>query len=226
MKQDWAFERQFVARNSHARVICVDPSVGARLFARQILESTTGLVASRVSGRRRDARKHAAVLRRSVDYFSFFGRRHRHLRLRVAASPGSGAITLAHLLDRARPSRPHSAFVKMDIEGSEYDVVPHILECEQRINCLVAEFHRISERCAAFDAAITALRSRFHIVHVHGNNYGGYASAIEFPDVIEMTFVNRALLPGELVPSRERYPRQGLDRPNKPSQPDFELRFD
>ena len=226
VKQDWAFERAFVRRNRAARVIGVDPSVTPALFARQIPSSLWRTVASAATGKRREARKQARVLARSLDYFLFFRGRHRHLALRAAASPGPSAVTLDELLSLAAPGpdQDHAVFLKIDIEGGEYALVPAVVAAARRVGVLVIEFHDIGRRAPAFNAAIASLRACFTIVHVHGNNYGGVSPDAEFPEVVELTLVNRQLA-GPDRPSPHHYPRAGLDFPNQPSRPDYALRF-
>jgi hypothetical protein len=227
VKQDWSFERAFVAANAQTRVIGVDPSVGPALFARQILSNAAGVVAAALTGRRRERRRHAAVFSRSIDYFRFFGRRHRHLRRRVVGTPRAGSdVSLDDLLESVAQAPPLGVVLKMDIEGGEYDVVPHVAAHAARFACVVVEFHGIGRRPARFVDAITALESGFRIVHVHGNNYGEYVPAVGLPDVLEVTWLSTELMPGTPPPSPHRYPRAGLDWPNTPSRPDIELGFD
>lgn len=226
VKQDWSFERAFVAANARVRVVGVDPSVGPGLFARQIVDNAAGIVIAALSGRRRARRRRAAVLSRSIDYFRFFGGRHRHLRRRVVGAPRDASdVSLADLLESAAQAPPLGVFLKMDIEGGEYDVVPHVAAHAARFACVVVEFHGIGRRPARFADAISALESGFRIVHVHGNNYGEYVAAVGLPDVLETTWLSLELLPGATTPSPHRYPRAGLDWPNTPSRPDLDLRF-
>jgi hypothetical protein len=227
VKQDWSFERAFVAANARSRVIGVDPSVGPALFARQIATNAAGIVAAALSGRQRERRRRAAVLSRSIDYFRFFGRRHRHVRRRAVGAPRAASdISLGGLLDDVAQAPPLGVFLKMDIEGGEYDVVPHVAAHAARFAAVVVEFHGIGRRPARFVDALDALESGFRIVHVHGNNYGGYAPEVGLPDVLEVTWLNLELLPGPTTASPHRYPRPGLDWPNTPSRPDLDLRFD
>ena len=227
VKQDWSFERDFVARNPQARVVGVDPSVGPGLFARQAIASLKGLAGAVAPTRRRERRRHAAVLARSIDYFRFFGPRHRHLRLRVAAEGDEETtVTLAQLLARVGDGlAPYSVFLKMDIEEGEYEVMPQVAAHADRLNCVVVECHAIGRRARQFEEAVERLGTRFRIAHVHANNYGGYADAVGLPEVLEVTFVNEALLSGPAEPSPHAYPRPGLDWPNAPSRPDVELDF-
>ena len=66
------------------------------------------------------------------------------------------------------------------------------------------------------------LSTRFFVVHVHGNNYSPYAiiSNVPFPEVLEVTLVNRNNL--EASVSHEFFP-SALDYPNTSSRPDLIL---
>jgi hypothetical protein len=226
MKQDWSFEKDFVAAGAGARVIGVDPSVGPQLFARQIVLSLFKILGGGLGGKRRSIRKHVAVLRNSLDYFWFFGVRHRHVRKRVSGTLSATDITLARLLEIANAEGRHGVFLKMDVEGSEYAVIPDIVSCEGRINGIVAEFHDLSRKPAVFNRAIAQLLQHFRIVHIHGNNYSTYDSQLDFPNAVEITFVNTALHADAPTPSPREYPTPGLDFPNLQTRPDYRLRFE
>lgn len=224
VKADWSFERAFHAVCG-ARVIGVDPSVGPGFFARTIGAGTVAMLTHALSDRRR-ARKEARRVRNAVDYFRFFMLRHRHVRKAVAGTAGPRAITLPSLLQMAAPPAPHSVFLKMDIEGSEYALIDALVDCHESFSGIVAEFHHLHRRPGAFDRAITRLLQHFVIVHVHGNNYGPCDPETGFPDVVEVTLVHAALMPRPLRAVAHEYPRPGLDRPNSPARPDYRLVFE
>ena len=104
-----------------------------------------------------------------------------------------------------------NVFVKMDIEGSEYEVVPDIVAHHQRINGVAVEFHYIDRDPSRFNAAIARLRERFQIVHIHASDAGDYAEATGYPAFLEITFLNRTLFSGPPRPTGATYPRAGLD---------------
>jgi hypothetical protein len=223
MRRDWAFEKAFVAANGAVRVIGVDPSVGPRFFARRLAHGAAGLIKS--GGFNRRMRKHhGAMLRNAIDYFWFFGLRHRHIAVSVADRDDSVHLTIGSLVTLAAETE-HRIFLKMDIEGGEYGIVPEIVRHHASINCVVAEFHRVGQRATLFNEAVVTLQQRFEIVHLHGNNYRPYDTSHDFPDTVEMTLVNRALMAEPIVAATCEYPCAGLDFPNNPSLPDYQLRF-
>lgn len=117
-----------------------------------------------------------------------------------------------------------SIFLKMDIEGGEYNLIDSICDHNHRIVGLVAEFHGVgttSHHC--FLEAIPKLQTCFDIVHVHGNNSGPLTSCT-LPEYLEITFLRRDLCVDK-TPRRDFYLRD-LDRANDANAPDYEMYFD
>lgn len=225
MKEDWSFETAVFAANPGIRVIGVDPSVTPGSFAVQIIRSGRQWVSSAFRGERRTRTRHASRLRNSLHYFWFFGVKHRHVVARVTAADRPGTVSIRTLIDRTG-ERERRVFLKMDIEGGEYDVVEDVVARQDRINCVVGEFHRIGKKAATFNDALASLQTAFQVVHVHGNNYRPFDVEHGLPDTLEITFLNRALMPRDCPSATCRYPRLGLDFPNRPNAPDYALSFD
>jgi hypothetical protein len=224
MKEDWSFEVAFLNANPAVRVIGVDPSVGPRFFGAQAVRGAAGWVSSVARGERKRTR-HLTRLRTALHYFWFFGVRHRHVVARLTSADGPGTVSVGALIEQAGADE-RRVFLKMDIEGGEYDVVDDLIAHEDRINCIVGEFHRIGQKAVAFNTALAALQRAFAVVHVHGNNYRPFDADNGVPDTVEITLLNRALMPADAAETPWPYPRPGLDFPNRPNAPDYALRFD
>jgi hypothetical protein len=92
-------------------------------------------------------------------------------------------------------------FVKMDIEGNEYDTLPEVLENANNITGIAMEMHfygDVQQFKKAF-SLFSALSKDFILVHIHGNS----SSPNEFtaknvkgsiPRVIELSYINKNLL--------------------------------
>lgn len=225
MKEDWSFELAFLAANPAIRVIGVDPSVPPAFFAAQAIRSGRDWVSSVFRGGGPKRARHLARLRNSLHYFWFFRIRHRHVVARVTGADGPGSVSVGTLIKQAGQGE-RRVFLKMDIEGGEYDVVDDLVTHEDHINCIVGEFHRIGKKAASFNAALAALQRAFQVVHVHGNNYRPFDADNQVPDTVELTLLNRALMPVDAGETTCTYPRPDLDFPNRPNAPDYALRFD
>lgn len=146
-----------------------------------------------------------------------------HRRKVVPVAEDSG-VSLAQAVALAGPE----CLVKMDIEGDEWPVIAAASEADlgmaAQLVCEFHDFHRAHDdswyACAM--ACLTKLNAVFDLVHVHANNYGRLLCAgnVPFPEILEVTFVNKRIYPtcetSELFPTR-------LDAPNRPDLPDIIL---
>jgi hypothetical protein len=141
--------------------------------------------------------------------------------------PHDNITSIDTILKEARKS--HRTFIlKMDIEGLEWEVLdaldPAALRCFSQIVC---EFHWFSnllnaEWRARAQRVFSKIRASHFPVHVHGNNFPGFAVAygVMVPSVLEVTFVaSERYVP---IESNELFPTP-LDLPNDPNGPDLFL---
>lgn len=123
-----------------------------------------------------------------------------------------------------------NVMLKLDIEGAEYDAfrvpvgrIPDL----SGVSMLAIELHDIMRRNHTKAIGFLSLISKqMTLFHVHANEYGGYTKADghDVPNVVELTFVNNALVPGKRK-SKSMYPVVGLDVCNKPGATDRPLTF-
>jgi methyltransferase FkbM-like protein len=113
--------------------------------------------------------------------------------------------------------------LKLDIEGDEYACLSTLRADSHCVAVIIVEFHWIFKHADALRSVVTHLENLgFKIVHVHGNNHGRLVDG--FPKTVEATFVNTAFIPvGERF--RGKLPLPGLDFPNNPDAPDYEMDF-
>jgi len=222
---DWSFDEDVRAMNPSVRIIGVDHSIRAGFFFRLFVRSG---IKRFVYGVLRDRDKRAKY-NRSLDlarrYFALFANPNEHIRRMVGPADSPSSVSIDTLMRRYAPADDLSVVLKMDIEGAEYDVIPSVVAHADRISVFTAEFHGLHADPSRFMTSIRGLLSSFAIVHIHGNNCGIWSAAIDYPETVEITFVNRRLFDGPLVPTACAYPRQGLDVPNDPSTPDYVLEF-
>lgn len=226
---NWSFDDQFLAA-SHAAVIGVDGSLTRWDFTRRALQKWRHGLGYLLSGkiakaRERSARAQDLMRWRDIFFGASGGPSSRMLKLYVGTLPGSEFITIGGLLGDA-PRKNASVFVKMDIEGSEYEVLHELRDRAAEINAFVVEFHGLGPRGAEFTTCIRALLERFTIVHVHPNNLGGVIPGTDLPDTLEITFLNSALLPRTTTrAAMPAYPIAGLDAACSPRIPELPLNF-
>lgn len=141
-------------------------------------------------------------------------------------------------------SQYNNIFLKMDIEGAEYDWLLS-LSVKQLTNFkeIVIEFHNINTDCRV--ANVWKLLNSTHMaIHIHPNNFGGTINNI--PNVVEITYIRRNdcafitntdnIIETEhdiTDPATDKwtiypkgtpiYPIKNIDFPNNPRTPDLYL---
>lgn len=126
-------------------------------------------------------------------------------------------------------SKYNNIFLKIDIEGGEY---PWLLSLNEELlynfKQIVIEFHGITDDGwnTPYNDKVKCLEklSKTHyIVHAHGNNHGPVVN--NFPDVIELTYVNKKYFESEPELNATLLPIPELDFPNKVDNKDIDLNF-
>lgn len=117
-------------------------------------------------------------------------------------------------------------FIKMDIEGSEYEAFTDILPHHNNITGIVLEIHfRDHERTKQAVRLLSDLGKHFVLLHVHGNNccvksgFSTLNSIGVIPDVIELTYINKNLVDKYMLSPDQSHPTS-LDMPNRSDQPE------
>lgn len=145
----------------------------------------------------------------------------------IAPTESSSTASIEGLLRDFGSPGPNN-ILKIDIEGSEWDIFDTTSLSElERFSQITCEFHYFSKATDLkwLDQAcrvMEKLTSSFAVVHVHGNNYTPYSIIhnIPFPEVIEVTLVNKSMF--EIGESNDVFPGE-LDHPNYVNRPDIYL---
>ena len=216
LSTDWSLEEEHCRRNDTLTVHVYDHSVSAKSFRRSLKSAAVKLLSGKTSlAELRQRYETVAGYRRS-----FTGKR-AHFRERVFnRREHANDATIAEIFDRIGAAR--HIFLKMDIEGAEYRVIPQILAEADRIDLMTVEFHDTDPLRQVFEAQVKAVLARFNIVHLHGNNIAGRA-VDDLPECLEITFLNKRFPTSGRW--RDRPPLEGLDYPNDPGAPDLAIRF-
>ena len=222
---NWDFERDAVALNPALTLEAFDPSVGPRHFAGMAVRSALSVPLRFVTADVRGARASARRAQTGVDYFRFFARAVKHTRKRVWYNSDRNSAAIADIVADVRSKQRGPVFAKIDIEGSEYRILPWIIGAADLFTGLVVEFHDTDICADIFNAQVTQLLDHFQIVHVHGNNYGDLAIDGSLPLSLEITFVHQSLAGRAPDDAGAADSGRPLDAPNDPGRPDFVIDF-
>ena len=113
-------------------------------------------------------------------------------------------------------------FLKMDIEGAEYEILSNIANAKHLIGMTI-EFHTLDfeNTRSSFQSTLDIL-SDYKIVHVHANNFSGVCTD-NLPHTLQISFLKSDLCES----NRKRYSAylEGLDSPNALNSEEYMLYF-
>ena len=123
-------------------------------------------------------------------------------KLMITPGEAPGCATLPSIIRKldkgdARPN----IFLKMDIEGAEWAAIEEtptaLLGRFSQITCELHCFGNFGDLAwrQGFFRSLRKLYEHYAVVHIHANNFAGWATIanIPVPHVMEVTFANRAI---------------------------------
>ncbi len=229
ISNEWSFETDFLSQNQKVRLHGFDGSINHWYFLKKAMGSYLSAATHRLAFQTKRFERSLGVARKRSElarqYRTFFRGRAKHHSLFIQGSTSAQAgLTIADVLTLSQATSADRITLKIDIEGTEYDIIADIAAIASQIDCLVIEFHETEKRAEEFERALEQLAAHFVLVHAHGNNIAPVA-ADGIPHAVELTFLAHKLVDsgprGEARqnPSRLNPPR--LDYPNNPDMPDF-----
>jgi len=235
---DWSFELDFLNRKPDVTVCCFDYSVSKGVFRTNMLDALSEILSLRfalltLSLNWPRMRRKLWALKSWTHIYRGFSRFIAKANVRfdargISNEKNAQFVTFAEAFQSLSPDEipENSVFVKMDIELSEFRVLPDLLRFEQYINGLAIEFHDLNILWAKFAEIMEQLRIHYEITHIHGNNYSGQIPNSRVPKVLEVTLLKKCLILEE-HPVRDNvtYPIPQLDFPNNPDEEDYSLVF-
>jgi hypothetical protein len=211
---DWEFEKEF-NKLTKCRVHCYDHSVSFKFFLKLSIGNFITCFFSPLFKTNID------VVLLPVKYKSFFLNGKKHFKEKIGNNPDK-ETNVEKIFSRIPEDK--KVFFKIDIEGSEYQVLNGLDKFYHRISGITIELHDVDVLFDTVNKHIEKLKEYFDIVHIHTNNYGG-VSADNIPRVIEVTFENKKIFSGKSRLSDLQYPILDLDSPNNKKHTDYKISF-
>ncbi len=211
---DWKFELDLIKYKQVGKFIIFDHSVNLLSLFKNLTQKKRKLISfiHRV-----------IILIRYFRDFTFFN--NSHIKKKVTKN-GSienfSEISVNEIFKEFVVDPKSTIILKIDIEGSEFDIIEQVIEFSNQIHVLVIEFHEILKKQENFKDSLDLLKSKFSLIHTHINNYGEI-DEFSIPNVCEFTFINRNIYRQNR--KVDRLPRVGLDSPSTPGRPDPEIIF-
>lgn len=210
--ENWTFEYAASKINPRVFIDVYDDTVSLGFFARKFCNGLLKLLMLRDSKANFKTR-----LLRLINYYNFWikNSKNNHHKIRITRNSFEKV-----LLDYPLQAR---IGLKVDIEGSEWEILDLIVESRSRFEFVLIEIHDFDRHCDELRDFLRDISDRFTLAHLHANNFETTGSK-GFPNVFEITLLKAANLEssGEL---RRQLPIADLDAPNAKNRPDFLIEF-
>lgn len=158
-----------------------------------------------------------------IDFVFFFKLNKKNLFFLKKIGKKENCISINEIVDK-HIKKDEKIFLKIDIEGSEYEILNQIVSIKSKIQGIVIEFHNVTQNLDMIKEFLLKINTNLNLVHIHANNYS-VKGVNQFPEAIELTISNINLHNQDFEKSRN-YPLKNLDFPNSKRSPDIKIAFE
>ncbi len=137
-----------------------------------------------------------------------------NLKLKYISQTMKNSLTMSEVLSY---SNFDNNFFKIDIEGSEYEILEDIIYHQNRIIGLAIEFHECRLNINKIENFIK--KFSLSLVHIHANNYDKDHN-LNIPKTLEITFAKNPKIIGKF----KKLPHP-LDKPNRAKSSEVNIKF-
>ena len=217
-RTDWSFEKEYLKINQNIKITFYDHTVSPKNYLLSILRIFRRLIKLRYK-----IKDLTEMLKHFFSYLILLNSSQiSHEKQKILQKPKKRNET--NVEEIFRNISFDNILLKVDIEGSEYEIIDQIINSSHKILSLIIEFHEIDKYEEVFEDKIKLLQSKFEIIHIHGNNYTG-TQRTNLPKTLEITFVNKENYRDHNKEFRYDFPVKGIDFPNNLNFEDLHFSF-
>ena len=202
--RNWSFEKDFLERKKvkiHAYDYSIGPGYWIKHFFKRILAVLIGRLSAPFD-----------AVKLFLEFKIFFKDSAVLYLEKIGTAPGCDT-NLKKALDRLDRA---PLFLKVDIEGYEYQILEEIIRCKDDLTGLVIEFHSVSDNIEQIEDFINKIGIR--LIHIHPNN--NRLDEEGDPKAIELTFSRNPIK----LEDKFIHPH-ALDQNNVPRKDSVSMRF-
>jgi hypothetical protein len=208
---EWSFEKEF-QKKTKSKVIIYDASINFKFWLIYVIKYFYNL---------KFLQKEFFFDFLKVFYYYYFVSKKNITHKKINISNCIIKEKTTDLNEIVKENKNNDFFLKIDIEGDEYQILNDIKNNEKYINGLVIEFHEFNINQNKILNFINNIELK--LIHIHVNNFGKLTKKKE-PSVLEMTFCKKKFLSHHKM-NYVNLPNQTVDRPNNPKMRDFRISF-
>jgi hypothetical protein len=210
--ENWSFEKAFSKINKNAPIDIYDHTVSLHFFVSKVIKGIVKFLLFKDSFSNLSARA-----KRLHEYFFFWIKNSQNKHHQICISEASLSAALSGY------KNSEVLGLKVDIEGSEWEILNLIALNKDRFEFVLIEIHDFDRHVELLRDFLRDLSGQFVLAHLHANNFETLGSN-GFPRVFEITLLRRSVTTNP-VGYRSELPISGLDVPNAKHRPDFLIVF-
>jgi hypothetical protein len=197
ISDDWSFDSDFRLKNPKVIIHGYDHTISKNIFRFRVIKKFARFFLFKAT-----FKDIINAIETSYDYKKFFNQKNNiHFKKKVSDKISKKETNLEEMIAKIASN---SIFLKVDIEGSEWELftksgVPTSkLDFLSRVNTLVIEFHGISQisnrnSWQVIEESLETILNHFKPVSISGNNCRPFfqMGGVPLIDVFEVTFIRR-----------------------------------
>ena len=214
LSDDWKFEKNFTKLNNHCYVEAYDHTIDKDFWYQRFKKDIIHFFLLKKL-------RLSKIIKMFdyIDYKIFFKKKNKHFLKKVVENPKKeNEISIKDIINNHE-----DIFLKIDIEGYEYEILSEITRHSKKLISLIVEFHDINLNLDKIKKFIVD-NQYLKLIHIHANNFKE-VNIDGNPNDIELTFVNINKIDIFKKKSQKNYPIDGLDYKNYKRKKDIELKF-
>ena len=216
ISDNWDFEKDF-AKNSTAKILAFDYSLNKDFWRSKFKKDLIKFLQLKIFKPRK-----LYKMFQYIDFLLFFKINKKNRFFLKKIGKGKDCLDLIKIIQHNFTNN-NKLFLKVDIEGFEYEILDDIILHRDKFQGVIIEFHEITKNLNKIVEFINKINSNLHLVHIHANNYS-VKELDKFPEVIELTFSKKITNTIDKLNDKE-YPLKDLDFPNSKRSPDIKISF-
>lgn len=192
---DWSFEKEFLKKNKKIKIKMFDQTLSFFFLIKRFFIEFIKIF---VPGRLQQFPKSITNL---YEYFFFVKSRFKKKKINKKN------------FNQLIKNQSNKIFLKIDIEGSEYEILDIILRNKKKIEGIAIEFHDIYKNINLIKKFIKKIDLK--LIHIHPNNFKQ-----NNPDILELSFAKNP----NIIGNKFKFPNP-LDMNNDPRQKKINMKF-
>ena len=215
---EWSFESDFIKMKNNCNVFIYDHNLSSAPYFKEIWKYLKRFLMLKVPF---TTLKHRLDAYKKYKFFFKLSSVKLYKEKIAYPSKNRNEADLKKVLSRVKNNS--KVFLKIDIQGNEYEIIDQIVENFQQINMLVVQFYWINKNEDQFINSIKKLKNKYEIIHIHANNHHGKLEN-GLPIMLEITLLNKKFTPMS-VEYLNDFPIKGLDYSSHPNREDISFSF-